>query len=120
MATIDDDTPVALLRFRRVAHEFEDFAEIVSNERERHRSRRDLDPSVTRLLGPNTFDRLTLTGHRIELHRSDGISVDDLDDVEGWNAAIERWFPTLLVGGRASGSVRGSHDGVRKQRRDRP
>lgn len=98
LATIDDGTPIALLRFRRVAHSFEDFTATITRERERHRTRDDLEPTATRLVGPTTFDRVTLTPHRIEIHRADGVTVDDVAD---WNIAIEQWFPSLGATGSA-------------------
>ena len=113
LAAIDDSTPTAVLRFRRVAHPFDDFAATITRERERHRSPGDVDPTATRLVGPTTFDRVTLTAHRIEIHRADGVTVDDVDD---WDSAIEQWFPSL----GATGSARGPHVGVGEQRRDHP
>lgn len=117
LATIVEDTPVALLRFRRVTHPFEDFAATIRNERARHRARDDVAPSATRLLDPTSFDRVTLTPRRIEWQRSDDVVVRDVDDDDDWNSAIEEWFPSLLVAG---GSVRRPDSGVGEQRRDHP
>jgi arylamine N-acetyltransferase len=99
LATIDDGVPVALLRFRRVAHELEDFAAIIGVERDRHRNRGDHHRSVTRLIAADTFDRVVLTEHRIELHRPDAVTVDDIRGDDEWNTALHRWFPTLLGDG---------------------
>lgn len=89
LAQVDGD---ALVRFRRVSRPFDDFAPTVSSERERHRRRDDIEPTITRLIGPDTFDRVTLTPTRIEWRRHDGVSVRGHDD---WRSEMAEWFPTL-------------------------
>lgn len=92
LAELDGDTPAALLRFRRVSRPFADFAPTITAERERHRKRSDLVPTVTRLLGPTTFDRVTLTPTSIALRRPEGVTIREHDD---WRSATTEWFPML-------------------------
>lgn len=86
-----DGVPEAQLRFKRVAHQFADFAPIAASmqaDPDRHWSTK---PFATRLLDTEPPGRVKLTSDRLEV--DDGERTTRLR-VEGetWDAALDEWF----------------------------
>jgi N-hydroxyarylamine O-acetyltransferase len=87
-----DRVPAARLRFKRVAHDFNDFAPIAAAmqiDREKHwRSK----PFATRLVDVGSTDRVTLTADRLRFARSDGSHTDRPVAREEWDGVLDDWF----------------------------
>ena len=92
-----DGVPAAQLRFKRVAHAFDDFAPVASAmvvDPTKHWSTK---PFATRLLDTAGTDRVTLTSHRLEVARSGTSTVSEVAPDE-WDATLFDWFATERPG----------------------
>ncbi|MEM9747465.1 MAG: arylamine N-acetyltransferase [Actinomycetota bacterium] len=90
LARLDTDGPRAEYRFKRVAHDFHDFAPIahdLQNDPDRHWSQA---PFATRLTGRGT-DRVTLLGDRLRLRRDGGWTERPVASDE-WSDVLAEWF----------------------------
>lgn len=90
LARHDVDGLRAEYRFKRVAHEFDDFQPIaheLQSDPERHWSR---SPFATRLTGRGT-DRVTLLHDRLRLRR-DGEWTEEPVAADEWSDALADWF----------------------------
>jgi len=92
LARLVDGVPAAQLRFKRVAHHFDDFASVATSmqvDPDKHwRSK----PFATRLTGADTTDRVTLTADRLKIERADG-SVDERSvGVTEWDGVLADRF----------------------------
>ncbi len=97
-----DGVPAALLRFKRVAHSFDDFAGVAASmqtDPSKHWSKRIV---VTRRLtdaerGPTSDDnspspqRITLTTDRLKITRNSGVDEHPIE-ADRWAMELERWF----------------------------
>lgn len=90
LAEIVDEVPEARYRFKRVAHDFDDFAPVAAAlqaDTDKHwRSK----PFATRLLGDGD-DRVTLTRDSLKLKR-DGVVTEQPVDRTTWDRALDEWF----------------------------
>ena len=90
-----DDVPEARYRFKRVAHDFEDFAPVAAAVQVDPNKHWSTKPFATRLIAPGQSDRVTLTHDRLSIRR-DGHTTDT--DVSGaaWYDALATWFDITL------------------------
>ena len=87
-----DGIPAAQLRFKRVAHCFEDFAPVAASmqvDPARHWSSK---PFATRLVDVDSTDRVTLTADRLKMKHADGSQTNELIKRNTWNATLRDWF----------------------------
>ena len=87
-----DGIPAARLRFKRVAHDFDDFAPVAASmqlDPDRHWSSK---PFATRLLGVDSTDRVTLTTNRLEFAEADGSKAAQPVERDAWDALLDEWF----------------------------
>ena len=92
LARLDDGVPAAQLRFKRVAHDFDDFAPVAASmqvDPDKHwRSK----PFATRLTAPDSTDRVTLTADRLKIERADGSLEERAVDRDEWDGVLDDWF----------------------------
>ena len=87
-----DGIPAARLRFKRVAHDFDDFAPVAASmqvDPDKHWSAK---PFATRLVDIETTDRVTLTADRLRVTRDDGSQTDRTVPRAQWDATLGEWF----------------------------
>jgi N-hydroxyarylamine O-acetyltransferase len=87
-----DGIPAARLRFKRVAHDFDDFAPVAAsmqNDPDKHWSSK---PFATRLVDVDSTDRVTLTPDRLERAHTDGSQTEEFVERGDWDAMLDRWF----------------------------
>ena len=90
LAEIEDGVPAAKYRFKRVAHELDQFAEAsrrLYDDADAHWQRW---PFATRLLGDGS-DRVTLLADRLKVRRS-GVVTETPVAPDQWGATLLEWF----------------------------
>jgi len=92
LSRLVDGVPEARLRFKRVAHDFDDFAPVADSmqvDPDRHWRTK---PFATRLVDIVSTDRVTLTADRLKIMRDDG-SVDERPvPRDEWDGVLGDWF----------------------------
>ena len=73
-----DGIPAARLRFKRVAHRFDDFAPVAASMQVDPAKHWSSKPFATRLVDVDSTDRVTLTADRLEVAHADGSQTDEL------------------------------------------
>lgn len=95
-----DGIPEALLRFKRVAHEFEDFAPVSASMQVDPDKKWATHPFAMRRLtddergdtsDTNSPQRVTLTTSRVKIERA-GVADEQPLDRDQWAAALKTWF----------------------------
>jgi N-hydroxyarylamine O-acetyltransferase len=87
-----DGIPEARLRFKRVAHDFNDFAPVaraMQSDPAKHWSKK---PFATRIVDVDSNDRVTLTAHRLEIDRADGTQTASSVERDEWDGLLDDWF----------------------------
>ena len=87
-----DGIPAARLRFKRVAHDFDDFAPVSASMQIDPDTHWSSKPFATRLLGVDVTDRVTLTTNRLELAPADGSKTEQIVERDAWDATLAEWF----------------------------
>ena len=86
----DDGVPAAQYRFKRVAHDFDDFAPVAASLQTDTDRFWSTKPFATRLLGDGD-DRVTLTHDTLKVRRG-GETDERPVDRDGWDDALDAWF----------------------------
>lgn len=86
-----EGVPEAQLRFKRVAHAFDDFAPVASAMQRDPHKHWSTKPFATRLLDTDGTGRVTLTGSRLDVARSGASTITEVGTDE-WDAALDDWF----------------------------
>lgn len=86
-----DGVPEAQLRFKRVAHEFDDFAPIAASMQSDRNKHWSTKPFATRLLDRNPPGRVKLTTDRLEVNEGAGSSRRAVERDE-WDDLLNDWF----------------------------
>lgn len=100
LARHDDGVPTALLRFKRVAHSFGDFAAVAHSMQVDPTKSWSSKPFATRRLPADQPDgvagRVTLSDRSLTVRRG---TVEHKEPVQGetWNAALREWFGIASV-----------------------
>lgn len=95
LARHDDGVPTALLRFKRVAHAFEDFADVAHALQTDATKSWSSKPFATRRLPVDAPDgaagRVSLSDRELSVRRG---MIERRESVQGeaWNAALSEWF----------------------------
>jgi len=87
-----DGIPAARLRFKRVAHHFDDFAPVAASMQVDPTKHWSSKPFATRLVDVDSTDRVTLTADRLEVAHADGSQTDELIERSAWDATLGDWF----------------------------
>lgn len=91
LARLDDGIPRAQMRFKRVAHRFEDFAPVAAAMQVDPTKRWSTKPFATRLLDGTEPGRVTLTTDRLVLRENGTSTTRDVRRDE-WDDALDEWF----------------------------
>jgi N-hydroxyarylamine O-acetyltransferase len=87
-----DGVPAARLRFKRVAHAFDDFAPVAASmqiDPEKHWATK---PFATRLVDVDSTDRVTLSADRLEIAPATGSPTERAVGRDDWDATLDEWF----------------------------
>ena len=87
-----DGIPAARLRFKRVAHRFDDFAPVAASMQVDPAKHWSSKPFATRLVNVDSTDRVTLTANRLEVTYADGSQTDKIIERGAWDATLDDWF----------------------------
>jgi N-hydroxyarylamine O-acetyltransferase len=87
-----DGIPEARLRFKRVAHAFDDFAPAAASMQIDPAKHWSSKPFATRLIDVESFDRVTLTYDRLKVAQADGPVSERPVNRDEWDAALDDWF----------------------------
>lgn len=90
LAEIVDGVPEARYRFKRVAHQFGDFAPVAASMQVDPAKHWRAKPFATRLLGAGS-DRVTLTRDMLKLLRNDQFEERPVGR-DQWDDALDQWF----------------------------
>lgn len=96
LARLGDGPPRALLRFKRVALEFDRFeaaSTLLQTDPARSWSSK---PFATRLVAPD--DRLSLRSNVATRRRGDAVERDEVDDRDRWDQLLDEWFSMTRPG----------------------
>jgi N-hydroxyarylamine O-acetyltransferase len=91
LTQIIDGVPEARFRFKRVAHSFDDFAPVATAmqvDPDKNWAKR---PFATRLITPESHDRVTLTSDRLTMRRS-GTRTEQPVKRDEWDGVLDDWF----------------------------
>ena len=86
-----DGVPEARLRFKRVAHDFDDFAPVAASLQTNPTKNWSRKPFATRLVDVVGHDRVTLTADRLKIVHDTTTSERDVARDE-WDAVLDDWF----------------------------
>lgn len=86
-----DGVPEAQLRFKRVAHEFEDFGPVAAEMQADATKHWSTKPFATRLLDTSPPGRVKLTTKRLELDDGENSTRQDVSRAE-WDDVLAEWF----------------------------
>lgn len=87
-----DGIPAARLRFKRVAHDFDDFAPVAASMQIDPIKHWSSKPFATRLLDIDSTDRVTLTADRLKVASADGSQTEETIERARWDATLDEWF----------------------------
>lgn len=90
LAELVDGIPEARYRFKRVAHQFDDFAPVASSMQVDPEKHWRTKPFATRLLGAGS-DRVTLTRDKLKVVRNGELDERTVDRAQ-WDEALDQWF----------------------------
>ncbi len=91
LAQLVNGVPEAHYRFKRVAHDFDDFAGVARSMQVDPNKHWASKPFATRLLSAESDDRVTLTHDRIKFRRGDRVTEESVSAAE-WNGVLDEWF----------------------------
>lgn len=95
LARLEDGVPAALLRFKRVAHAFDDFAAVAQSMQRDQAKSWSSKPFATRRLPADGTDgapgRVTLTNRLLTIRRGDVERQEPVTD-DAWHGALVEWF----------------------------
>jgi len=86
-----DGVPEAQLRFKRVAHDFDDFAPIAASMQTDPNQHWSSKPFATRLLDTDPPGRVKLTTDRLTVNEGGGTTKRDVSRAE-WDDLLAEWF----------------------------
>ena len=87
-----DGVPAARLRFKRVAHAFDDFAPIAATLQVDTDRSWSSKPFATRLVGVDSTARVTLRTDRFKVTHADGSLTEQTVERDEWDAILREWF----------------------------
>jgi N-hydroxyarylamine O-acetyltransferase len=87
-----DGVPEARFRFKRVAHDFDDFAAVAHSMQVDPRKHWSSKPFATRLVDTNSFDRVTLTADHLKLRRDGQWSEQRVATPDEFDRHLDEWF----------------------------
>jgi N-hydroxyarylamine O-acetyltransferase len=86
-----DGIPEARFRFKRVAHDFDDFATVAAAMQVDPLKHWSTKPFATRLLDTGSFDRVTLTAGHLKFRRQ-GVWTEQVVAADRFDLLLDEWF----------------------------
>jgi N-hydroxyarylamine O-acetyltransferase len=87
-----DGIPAARLRFKRVAHDFDDFAPIATSMQIDPAKHWSSKPFATRIVDVDSHDRVTLTADRLTIEHAGGTRNERRLERAEWDGVLDDWF----------------------------